>query len=352
MNASELRELIKQELPQLVRDDPEIQDLILRLSRQEFAPKQQTEDRFDRLFAKLERDTEIGNRRWEEHNRRWEENQAELRRMREESERQWNERREESERKWKEHLEESERERKEQREESERERKEQREESEGKWKEHLEESERERKEQREESERKWKEHLEESERERKEQREESEGKWKKHLEESARERKEQREESERKWKEHREEFDRVHEEIMAMTRKYDRTVGALGSRWGLCSEKAFRDALASVLEKSFDVQVLNVTEYDDLGTVFGRPDQIELDVIIVNGTLILMELKSSVGKADMYIFERKARFYEKLHERKANRLIVISPMIDAKARLVGERLGIEMFGDSVLVESL
>lgn len=253
MNASELRELIKQELPQLVRDDPEIQDLILRLSRQEFAPKQQTEDRFDRLFAKLERDTEIGNRRWEEHNRRWEENQAELRRMREESERQWNER---------------------------------------------------------------------------------------------------REESERKWKEHREEFDRVHEEIMAMTRKYDRTVGALGSRWGLCSEKAFRDALASVLEKSFDVQVLNVTEYDDLGTVFGRPDQIELDVIIVNGTLILMELKSSVGKADMYIFERKARFYEKLHERKANRLIVISPMIDAKARLVGERLGIEMFGDSVLVESL
>ena len=137
-----------------------------------------------------------------------------------------------------------------------------------------------------------------------------------------------------------------------MTRKYDRTVGALGSRWGLCSEKAFRDALASVLEKSFDVQVLNVTEYDDLGTVFGRPDQIELDVIIVNGTLILMELKSSVGKADMYIFERKARFYEKLHERKANRLIVISPMIDAKARLVGERLGIEMFGDSVLVESL
>jgi hypothetical protein len=38
--------------------------------------------------------------------------------------------------------------------------------------------------------------------------------------------------------------------------------------------------------------------------------------------------------------------------RKANRLIVISPMIDARARLVGERLGIEMFGDSVLVESL
>ena len=289
MNTAELRELIKQELPQLVHTDPEIQELILRLSRQEFAPKQQTEDRFDRLFAKLERDSETSNRRWEEQNRKWEEdnrkweennrkwdeNQAELRRMREESERQWKQHSEESERQWKQHSEESERQ------------------------------------------------------------------WKQH-----------REETEREAKAHREEFDRVHEEIMAMNRKHDRTVGALGARWGLSSEKAFRDALTSVLEKNFDIKVLNVTEYDDLGMVFGRPDQIELDVIIVNGTLILMELKSSIDKAGMYIFERKARFYEQRHDRKANRLIVISPMIDARAWQVGERLGIEMFGDSVLVESL
>ena len=299
MNTAELRELIKQELPHLVHTDPEIQELILRLSRQEFAPKQQTEDRFDRLFAKLERDTETSNQRWEEqnhkweeNNRNWDENQAELRRMRQESERQ--------------------------------------------WKEHREESERQRKEQREESERQWKEHREETERQWKEHREETERQWKEH-----------REETEQASKAHREEFDRVHEEIMAMTRKFDRTIGALGSRWGLSSEKAFRDALASILEKNFDVKVLNITEYDDLGTVFGRPDQIELDVIVINGLLILMELKSSIGKADMYIFERKARFYEKLHDRHANRLIVISPMIDAKARQVGERLGIEMFGDSV-----
>ena len=274
MNTAELRELIKQELPQLVQTDPEIQELILRLSRQEFAPKQQTEDRFDRLFAKLERDSEASNRRWEDQNHKWEENN-----------RRW----EENNRRW------------------------------------------------EESNRKWDENQAELRR----MREESERQWKAY-----------RVETEQEAKAHREEFDRVHEEIMAMTRKHDRTVGALGARWGLSSEKAFRDALASVLEKNFDVKVLNVTEYDDLGTVFGRPDQIELDVIVINGLLILMELKSSIDKADMYIFERKARFYEQLHNRKANRLIVISPMIDARARQVGERLGIEMFGDSVLVESL
>lgn len=54
----------------------------------------------------------------------------------------------------------------------------------------------------------------------------------------------------------------------------------------------------------------------------------------------------------MYIFEREARFYEERHERKANRLTVISPMIDARAQKVAERLGIETYGDSIEVESL
>ena len=297
MNAVELRDIIKQELPQLVREDTEIQELILRLSRQEFAPRQPTEDRFEWLFAKLERDTEASNRRWEEQNRKWDENQAELRRIREDFERKWQESREETNRQIREEREETNRQIKEEREETNRQLRAQREESERKWQ-------------------------------------------------------AQREESERKFQEHREEFNRVHEEIMAMNRRHDRTVGALGSRWGIASEKAFRDALASVLEKSFDVRVVNVNDYDDQGMVFGQPDHVELDVIITNGTLILMELKSSIDKASMYIFERKARFYEQRHGRAANRLMVISPMIDARARRVGERLGIEMFGDSTDVESL
>ena len=156
----------------------------------------------------------------------------------------------------------------------------------------------------------------------------------------------------RKWDESSLRFDRLHEEIMAQAKKFDRSIGALGSRWGLQSEKAFRDALAGILEQNFGVQVVNVNEYDDQGEVFGRPDQVELDVIIKNGLLLICELKSSIDKAGMYIFERKARFYEKRHQRQANRLIVISPMIDARARKVAERLGIETYGDSTELESL
>nr|VFK24376.1 MAG: hypothetical protein BECKLPF1236A_GA0070988_104162 [Candidatus Kentron sp. LPFa]VFK35617.1 MAG: hypothetical protein BECKLPF1236C_GA0070990_103992 [Candidatus Kentron sp. LPFa] len=158
---------------------------------------------------------------------------------------------------------------------------------------------------------------------------------------------EQKAEDKRKWEESNQRFDEVHREIMAQSKKLDRSIGALGSRWGLQSEKAFRDALAGILVESFGVEVVNVNEFDEEGTVFGQPDQIELDVIIKNGLLIICELKSSVDKSAIYIFERKVRFYERRHQRQANRMIVVSPMIDHRARRVGEKLGIEMYPDSL-----
>jgi hypothetical protein len=159
-------------------------------------------------------------------------------------------------------------------------------------------------------------------------------------------------EQNRKWEESSQRFDRLHEEIMAQAKKHDRGIGALGARWGMQSEATFRNALAGVLEEHFGVQVLNVTDYDDEGVVFGQPDQVELDVIIKNGLLLICELKSSISKADMYTFERKARFYEKRHRRQANRLLAISPMVDARARKVAERLGIEVYSDSMDVEGI
>jgi hypothetical protein len=160
------------------------------------------------------------------------------------------------------------------------------------------------------------------------------------------------EEQNRKWDENQAELKRLHEAHMAQARKHDRSIGALGARWGMQSERAFRNALAGILEENFGVEVMNVNEYDDQGEVFGRPDQIELDVIIKNGLLLICELKSSIDKAGMYIFERKARFYERRHQRTANRLMVISPMIDPRAQKVAQRLGIETYSDSIDVEAL
>jgi hypothetical protein len=159
-------------------------------------------------------------------------------------------------------------------------------------------------------------------------------------------------EQERRWYQNKRQFDAVHEAIMAQAKKHDRSIGALGSRWGTQSEATFRNALAGILEQSFGVTVMRVDEYDDAGTVFGRPDQVELDIIIKNGLLLICELKSSIDKAGMYIFERKARYYEQRHGQKANRLIVISPMIDPRAQQVADQLGIETFSDSLDVATL
>jgi hypothetical protein len=295
MSTELLRETIKRELPGLLQDDPGLRAYILDLTRQEYPGRQETQDRFYDLLAELRRDREEQARKWDEQNRKWEDQNLKW----EDQNRKWDDfkaelrrDREEQARKW--------------------------DEQNCKW---------------EEQNRKW---------------DEQNRKWDDFKAELQRDREEQA----RRWEANQVELRRLHEEIMAQAQKHERGIGALGSRWGLQSEKAFRNALAGILEKTFGVQVLNVNEYDDQGEVFGRPDQVELDVIIQNGLLLICELKSSIDKAGMYIFERKARFYEKRHQRQANRLMVISPMIEARARKVAEQLGIETYGDSIEVESL
>ena len=178
--------------------------------------------------------------------------------------------------------------------------------------------------------------------------EEQNRKWEEYTQEQNRKWDEQN----HKWEDAKQEFDKMHKAIMAITNKQDRSITALGARWGIKSESSFRNALVGILEKSFNVQVLNITDYDDEGMVFGRPDQIELDVIIKNGLLIICEIKSSISRSEIYTFERKVRFYEKRHQRQANRMLVISPMVDARAEKIATKLGIEIYSDSTDVTRL
>jgi hypothetical protein len=161
-----------------------------------------------------------------------------------------------------------------------------------------------------------------------------------------------REENSRKWQQNQTQITRMLDAIEALARKHDSTLGALGARWGLHTEQSFRNALAGILENSFGVDVLNITEFDDTGEVFGRPDQVELDVIIQDGTLILCEIKASMSKADMYAFERKVRYYEKHHARKADRMLVISPMVETRAQQIAKTLGIEVYSNADVVNPI
>lgn len=215
MTEEQVKRIILRELPAIMQSDREVREFILRLSREQFADKQETASRFDRVLDELRRDREEQSRKWDEQSRKWWENQQAINRML--------------------------------------------------------------------------------------------------------------------------------ESIEALSRKHDSTIGALGARWGLYSEQSFRNALKGILEESFGVQVVNVTDYDDQGEVFGRPDQVELDVIIKDGLLIICEIKSSMSKSDVYAFERKVRFYEKRHGRQVTRRLVISPMVDPKAQVVAEQLSIAVY---------
>jgi hypothetical protein len=76
MEADAVKSIIREELPKIVKTDPEIQDLVLDLARAHFASKVETESRFDRIMSKLERDSEDFRRQWDEwiaeDRRKWE----------------------------------------------------------------------------------------------------------------------------------------------------------------------------------------------------------------------------------------------------------------------------------------
>ena len=137
MNTESLKEAIKRELPEFLRKDQDFRAYVLELTRQEFAGRAETQDRFYDLLTELRRDREERTREWEEYkvgqNLKWDDQN-----------------------------------------------------------------------------RKW-------------------------------------DEQNRKWDENQAGLRRIHEEIMLQALKHDRSIGALGSRWGLQSEKAFRDALAGIL---------------------------------------------------------------------------------------------------------
>ncbi|MGQ9795134.1 DUF3782 domain-containing protein [Desulfosoma sp.] len=103
MENEQVIELIRRELRGILQRHPDFRDWVLRLTRHQYADKEETESRFDRLLEELRRDREENTRkwneekqRWHEHNQRWEEQN----RRWEEQNRRWEEQREEQNRRW------------------------------------------------------------------------------------------------------------------------------------------------------------------------------------------------------------------------------------------------------------
>jgi hypothetical protein len=125
--------------------------------------------------------------------------------------------------------------------------------------------------------------------------------------------------------------------------KLIKRIDALGSRWGMLAESAFRNALKGLLEKSFNIRIERWINYDDEGFVYGHPSVVEIDIALRDQELILIEVSSHAKTADISLFNRKAIFYEKKVGKKPSRLIFVTPYAENDAIDLANKLRIELY---------
>jgi len=140
---------------------------------------------------------------------------------------------------------------------------------------------------------------------------------------------------------------RSHEDRLARVedaiKAFDRRLMALGARWGVESEEAFRNAMRGVVEGILGVATVGKWVYFDKdGVVYGHPSQVEVDVAIRDGTHILIEIKASASSGDALEFSRVGKLYETITGIKP-RLVLVTPFIDDRGLEAARKLGIEVY---------
>ncbi|MGC9105595.1 MAG: DUF3782 domain-containing protein [Thermoprotei archaeon] len=103
----------------------------------------------------------------------------------------------------------------------------------------------------------------------------------------------------------------------------------IGARWGMMSEEAFREGVAEIL-KDVGWEVKREIEFDKEGIVYGEPSDVEIDVVIKDGKVIIVEITHTLKRSDLDVIARKRQFYEKARGRKVDEVVVVTPFIHDK----------------------
>jgi len=141
----------------------------------------------------------------------------------------------------------------------------------------------------------------------------------------------------------REDMNKLREDMIRGFDLIERRISALGARWGIQTEEAFREGLKGILEREFGVKVERWTERDEEGIVYEHPSEIEVDVAVKDGKIMLIEVSSHVRASDVLIFRRKAEFYSGKTGVRADRMIIATPYADERALKTAEEFGIEIY---------
>ena len=131
----------------------------------------------------------------------------------------------------------------------------------------------------------------------------------------------------------------LQEQIVSLQRRID----ALGARWGLLAEEAFRESMKGILEKILGkVKVEKWSYYDKEGEVFGYPSLIEVDMVIKDREHFLIEIKSSTSRGDVHELYRIGKLYERVVKVKPKLMIIIC-YADNSAKEAAKILGVELY---------
>jgi len=119
-------------------------------------------------------------------------------------------------------------------------------------------------------------------------------------------------------------------------------LAALGRRYGLFTEDAFREAVKYLVEDLLkEYEVRRWIYYDSEGLVFGHPSVVEVDVLIKDGEHILVEYKADIERGDVAELARQGKLYEKATGVKP-KLLLVGPTASKRAVELARELGVEI----------
>jgi len=137
------------------------------------------------------------------------------------------------------------------------------------------------------------------------------------------------------------------EELSEAVRELTGKLMALGYRYGIATEKVFRDSIKYLVEDLLrEYRVTPWSYYDSEGIVFGHPSVIEVDLLVKDNIHILVEYKALADRSDVAELYRIGRLYEKVTGIKP-RLLLVAPGYTRRARELADRLGVELRGEQV-----
>jgi len=153
------------------------------------------------------------------------------------------------------------------------------------------------------------------------------------------------EENDRKWEMVFAQLKTLDSRVTALEQSMDsmnRRISAIGARWGILSEPAFRRGMRAILRDVLGIRRVSKLKLEDKeGIVYGHPSIIDVDIAVRNGEHLLIEIKANANRSDVAEIKRVGDLYEKLKGTKP-RLIIIAAYTGPGTKELAEKLGVEL----------